>query len=345
MKKVSVIIPCYNVTNYIDHCMRSLLDQTIGFENMEVIFVNDCSTDSTLGKLLKYEAEYPENIMVIPLEQNVKQGACRNIATQYATGEYINYVDADDYLVPTAFEKLYRIARANDTDMVEYDRTIVFDHEIYPTDIKVPGKDELFEVKSLNDRKRLLLSGRIVRGCWNKFYRREFVLENKLRYAEGMFDEECLFTMMAALTLKKYYNMKEKLYCYFQNPEGTLHNRVKDMTRRGDNAAVWYEILKETEERGLLKDIYREFELLFVENYFLRSISFSLERGIVMEPDEIREMQKTVLEYFPDAANNPYSLSDPDIRDLFIISTKELTENRVNELVSMAEKINENISI
>ncbi len=200
-------------------------------------------------------------------------------------------------------------------------------------------------MKSTDDRKRLLLSGKIVRGCWNKFYRKDFIIENRLRYAEGMFDEECLFTIMAALTLKKYYNMKEKLYCYFQNPEGTLHNRVKAMERRGDNAAVWYEILKEVEERNLLKDIYREFELLFVENYFLRSISFLLNRGIVMDADEIRQMQRVVLEHFPDVANNPYARQDPDMRDLFVLTGGELTDERILQLVDLAGKINENISI
>ncbi len=345
MKKVSVIIPCYNVTNYIDHCMKSLTDQTIGFENIEVILVNDCSTDSTLGKLLQYESRYPENIMVIPLDMNVRQGACRNIATGYAAGEYINYVDADDYLHPSAFEKLYRAARQNGVDMVEYDRSIVFDHDSVPENTKSGGKDEIFEVKTVNDRKRLLLSGKIVRGCWNKFYRRDFVIENGLKYAEGMFDEECLFTIMAALTLKKYYNMKEKLYCYYQNPEGTLRSRVKDLQRRGDNASVWYEILMQVKEKDILKDIYREFELLFVENYYLRTIEFSLNRGIVMEGDEIREMQKVTLEAFPDFANNPYALSDPDIRDLFKVGAAKLTDERIRELIKLTGKINENISI
>ncbi len=345
MKKVSVIIPCYNVTNYIDHCMKSLTDQTIGFENIEVILVNDCSTDSTLGKLLQYESRYPENIIVIPLDRNVKQGACRNLALEYASGEYINYVDADDYLVPAAFEKLYRIARQNGTDMVEYDRSIVFDHGVFPENTKTGEKDEFFEIKSNNDRKRLLLSGKIVRGCWNKFYRRDFVVENNLKYAEGMFDEECLFTIMAALTLKKYYNLKEKLYCYFQNPEGTLRSRVKDLQRRGDNAAVWYSILEQVKEKKLLDSIYREFELLFVENYFLRTIKFSLDRGIVLDDEEIREMQKVVLENFPDAANNPYALSDPDIRDFFKICGRKPDDEAIRELIDITEKINENISI
>ena len=120
MKKVSVIIPCYNVEIFIDRAVTSMLKQTIGFDNIEVIMVNDCSTDNTLQKLKEYEAKYPDSIMLISLEQNVKQGAARNIAVQYATGEYVCYMDADDYLVPKALEKLYRAAKENRAEITGY---------------------------------------------------------------------------------------------------------------------------------------------------------------------------------------------------------------------------------
>ena len=78
MKKVSVIIPCYNVESYIDRCFNSLVNQTIGMEHLELIFINDESTDCTMEKLLQYEQQYPENIILINFETNQRQGTARN---------------------------------------------------------------------------------------------------------------------------------------------------------------------------------------------------------------------------------------------------------------------------
>ena len=310
MKKVSVIVPCYNVTQYIDYCMKSLIEQTIGFENIEVILVNDFSTDSTLGKLMKYEQKYPDNVIVIPLDHNVKQGAARNIAIQYASGEYVDYVDADDYMVKNAYEKLYRIAKQNDTDFVEYMSTDVYDHDTVVTETKTGGRDIFRNIKTLDDKRAFILSGEVLRGCWDKFYRREFILEHDLHYAEGVFDEESLFTVMAALYAKKFYYLQERLYCYFQNPAGTCYNMARDMQRRDDNAKVWFQLLQEVIERGLIDDIHDEFELTFIENYLVRSVKYSYDRKLPLDLDTINNLQATVKYFFPDVRNNRYAESD-----------------------------------
>ena len=71
MKKVSIIIPCYNAERYIDRCVLSLVNQTIGIDNLELIFVNDASTDHTYEKLCEWEVKYSESIMVINCDENV----------------------------------------------------------------------------------------------------------------------------------------------------------------------------------------------------------------------------------------------------------------------------------
>ena len=88
MKKVSVIIPCFNATKYLPKCFMSLVQQTIGISQIELIFVDDASTDdgSTWNMLQEFERAYPESIMILKLEENMRQGGARNIALQYATG-------------------------------------------------------------------------------------------------------------------------------------------------------------------------------------------------------------------------------------------------------------------
>ena len=110
-KKISVIIPCYNVSMFLDRCMESLEKQTIGIENLEIILINDASKDATLGKILLWEMKYPDNIIVIPLEENVMQGAARNIARGYCSAEYIAYLDADDLWTPDKLEKQVRFMK------------------------------------------------------------------------------------------------------------------------------------------------------------------------------------------------------------------------------------------
>lgn len=86
MKKVSVIVPCYNVANYIDKCMEHLLNQTIGPDHLEIILIDDASTDSgaTWNAIMKYEQQFPDTIIAIPLEQNMRQGGARNIGLKFA---------------------------------------------------------------------------------------------------------------------------------------------------------------------------------------------------------------------------------------------------------------------
>lgn len=105
-KKISVIVPCYNVEKYIDRCVKSIVNQTIGIENLEVIFVNDASTDHTLSKLQEWESRYPDDIMVITYDENLRQGGARNLGLQYASCEYIGFVDSDDWVELDMYETL-----------------------------------------------------------------------------------------------------------------------------------------------------------------------------------------------------------------------------------------------
>ena len=166
-KKISVIIPCYNVSMFLDRCMQSLEKQTIGIENLEIILINDASKDATLGKILLWEMKYPENIIVIPLEENVMQGAARNIAREYCSAEYIAYLDADDWILPNAFEKIYRVARQNNADIVNYlsKKTYVQPEEDDPS-TKSGKPDRFVEVHNPQERLDFFMGDcPLLRGC------------------------------------------------------------------------------------------------------------------------------------------------------------------------------------
>lgn len=118
MKKVSVIIPMYNAERTIKECLDSLVDQTM-FKDMELIIADDCSTDNCPEIVMDYESEYPDNILFIRLDKNSGPGYARNAAMEYATGEYIGFVDSDDAVYPTMYEKMYNEAVKTDADYVD----------------------------------------------------------------------------------------------------------------------------------------------------------------------------------------------------------------------------------
>lgn len=105
---ISVIVPCYNVEKYIDRCLDSLVSQTVGQDKLEIILVNDASTDNTLSLLEKWESRYPDNIMVVTYDTNIRQGGARNVGLSYAQGEYIGFVDSDDWIEPRMYELLLK---------------------------------------------------------------------------------------------------------------------------------------------------------------------------------------------------------------------------------------------
>ena len=340
MKKISVIVPCYNVENYISFCINSIINQTIGFvENIEIVLVDDKSTDSTLNKLLEYEKQYPNNIIVVKLEKNLKQGAARNIGLQYTTGEYISYVDADDYIASNAYEKLYRKAKNYNADIVEFEWVLVKDHSTFLQTTTTKNKEVFLRVEDDNySRSNLLLSRDYRRGCTDKIYKRDFIIKNRLKYAEGLFDEESLFTIHAGFCCKRYLKVYDKFYYYFQNPKGTCYNSVKNIDRQEDNAKVWYQLLQELLKNKLVERYYYLVELLFIENYFIRSILYSFNRHIELDLKTVNEMQKTISLYFSKPENNPLIYYDEKLQEIFKYAGRQLTQEQYDAL---KYKINE----
>lgn len=115
---ISVIIPCYSAESYIDYCLESIVSQTIGIDQLEIILVNDASTDSTYEKLCEWEQRFPESILVISYDENLRQGGARNVGLNYARGTYLSFVDIDDWIEPDMYEKMFSKAVAFDTDIV-----------------------------------------------------------------------------------------------------------------------------------------------------------------------------------------------------------------------------------
>ena len=130
--KVSIVVPVYNVAQYVSRCIESLINQTL--EDIEIIVVNDKSTDNSLEVLNNYRSD--KRIRVINNERNLRTAQTRNIGLEQAHGEYVGFLDGDDYVDPDFYEKLYLLAKTNNADiakgvtkMLNTDGTISFSNE------------------------------------------------------------------------------------------------------------------------------------------------------------------------------------------------------------------------
>ncbi len=313
MKKISLLIPVYNTADYINRCMLSLARQSIGIDALEIILINDASTDNSLDYLYAWEKEFPESVCVINLDENVKQGAARNLALQYATGEYIAYLDSDDWLVPDALKLLYDKAKETDAEITAFlskDVSVEEQEEkgdaiLLENDIDSGLEDEYLIIRDISDRIVLFFGGRSQRGCWDKFYKRDFVLEHDLRYTEGIFDEESLFTIPALMHVKKYYLMNKYLHRYSDNPMGTCSNLSQKQEHIHDNEITWMQVYEIFRKEGFLKKEPELTEALFIHNYFNRSLINNHVAGLIYDADGIRHLQKTVKRLFPRYRENP----------------------------------------
>ena len=114
--KVSIIIPVYNNSKYLRDCLNSVLKQTL--DNIEIIAIDDCSTDDSFRILREYQSRYKEKIRVFRNNKNMGVGYTRNFGISMAYGEYIGFVDGDDYINPRMYEDMYNNGEYNNADIV-----------------------------------------------------------------------------------------------------------------------------------------------------------------------------------------------------------------------------------
>ncbi|MBD5515136.1 MAG: glycosyltransferase family 2 protein [Lachnospiraceae bacterium] len=333
MKAVSVVIPCYNATKFLDKCIKQLVHQTIGIENMEIILVDDASTDNgaTWNLISDYERQFPDTIIAVSLEQNMRQGGARNVGVSYASGEYIQFCDADDWLLEEALEHCYRAAKEYDADVVEFLNTDVDNHDIVVELVK-GSRNEFIVLETEEQRKEFLLrmDGRLTLGSQRKFCRLSMVRENHLAFAEHLIFEEPSFMLPLRLYEKRHYFLDEVLYVNYLSQGSTV--RGDWGVHKWDNPQVWMHLMDDLESRGLFKKYYSELEYLFMRWGLGLSIRMTLQKGYVITKQELLILIHMVLRMFPDVRKNKYLTKKKDLWDSLMLKLLdvEITDESVS---------------
>jgi len=230
MVKISIIIPVYNCAPYLKRCLESLLNQTL--QDIEIILINDGSKDASPEVCEEYVKK--DSRIVIINQENSGQSRARNKGLQIASGEFIGFVDSDDWVDIDFFEKLYSTAKKYNADiaMADFIRTGPKQHKI-----RLNLTDETV-YETIEDK--IKIAKALKEGCiWNKIYKKE-VLED-IRFNEGMYFEDGPFTIRALYNAKKLVTVPSVYYYYYQNPASTV--KTMNSKKRADKQKSRREIL------------------------------------------------------------------------------------------------------
>lgn len=251
--KVSVIVPCYNVEEYLTACLESVENQT--FEDFEVIIINDGSTDSS-GVIAKRFTEKNANFRYYETEN---RGLClaRNYGIDLSQGEYLAFIDSDDTISPYFLEKLYNAAVSADADIAccNYNKYYNKDNKYYEIKFRKQKTGDYTNIRMM----KLLLNDWTVRSyVWNKLYRRTLFTDNGLYFPDpNVFFEDIPTVFRAAYYAKKITAIPDTLYNYSIRPNSimTTHN----VKKYNDYALAYYFCHDFAREKGLLKKLAPNF--------------------------------------------------------------------------------------
>ena len=312
--KLSIIVPVYNMSSggKLKYCIDSLLAQTI--EDYEIIAIDDASTDDSLVILKKYEARYPNTVKVIALKENHKQGGAKNAGLDICRGEYIGFVDSDDWIKPEMYEKLIAAAEKENAEIAACNLTHVYEHTMEVSD-NVASMDENIQGElTIEKRKKLIFhSGALV--C--RVYKRELFEEPVLRFPEHMFYEDNAIGTELLFRAKRIAYLNEPMYFYLQNPQSTVHTITQE---RCENRMQAMRIMIEmAKQGGYLEPYYEDLEYKFI-NLFYQNTLFSYMQGVKrVSFSFLRKMGREMKQYFPRFYENKYYLKNINKEERFFM--------------------------
>lgn len=256
--KVSIIVPIYNSEKYIDSCLKSLLNQTL--KEIEIICVNDGSTDNSWNILSQYAETYG-NIRIFN-QENSGAAVTRNKGIDEAKGEYITFVDADDWIENFTIEKVYNNALNNQSDIVLFNSCEFNDNG------KIRDRIYFYPEKSINidnyvfdfhSRKKLVFNMFLV--CWSKLYKTSFLRENNIKFHVFPVLEDIQFHVESMILAKRISYVFDVLYHYRKDNINSVQNS-KVKTKDG---FVIYTIFSEIREFLLKHNAYSFLELNYLK--------------------------------------------------------------------------------
>lgn len=222
---VSVVIPIYNVEDYIRKCIESVLNQTL--TDIELICVDDCGTDESVRIVEEY-AKTDNRVRLLFHKRNRGLSAARNTGLREATGKYVYFLDSDDYLYENALECLYQVAEERRVQIVYFDTDVMtLEHDENGCNGYEPPRytDKDVAMKGTAFFHEAVMNKRWDTCVWRQFYRRDYLMNHMLSFDEGMAHEDWSFSFGAALLADDVYYLPERLHMYLRRKD-SITDRV-----------------------------------------------------------------------------------------------------------------------
>ncbi len=280
--KVSVIVPVYNVEKYLRKCLDSLVNQTM--KDYEVILVNDGSTDSSQSIIDEYKQKY--SCIKAFKKENGGMSSARNLGLQYATGEYIAFVDSDDYVEVFFLEKMYEKAKSDNSDVVicdyyalnEEEKRYIKCHMNYSPDEKI----------------EYLISPPMV---WSKLIKKEIM--DQVKFTEGIYYEDLDICIRLFPFVNKISFVEEPLYDYYLQHSGSI------MTQKTfNNHLLDIFTVLENSKKMLEENYLREIEYIYITHLLRTATLRFLDYPNTLE--YLVRINSTMEKEFPNWRENDY---------------------------------------
>lgn len=268
--KISVIVPVYNAQDDLNQSIESVINQTCGFENIELILVDDASSDNSKNIIKGYQRNH-DNIKLVELTQNSGlPGKPRSIGIDYASADYIIFLDSDDIYINEAFELLYNAIIRTDSDFVISSHYINLDGEMVKANL-IPQSNKVISFYPLESQEIFdTLSNNHFVAPWGKIFKKELLIKNDIRFPEDSLCEDTYFYFKALINSKKVTILpKNYLYIYnvFDDKQTAIHGH--DM-KKFDNFLKGIEYTQE-----LLSDLGFSINVFLDENISSLLLIFS----------------------------------------------------------------------
>lgn len=299
--KLSIIVPVYNMAaeGKLAYCMDSLVNQTV--EDYEIIAVDDCSADDSLSVLRGYEEKFPGKVRVIASKRNRRQGGAKNIGMRAAQGDWIGFIDSDDWIAPDMYERLIRKAEETGADVVGCDYCLTGEHSMKVGQVVPNNKREQSGVLDREKRRSLILDGG---SLVVKIFLRSMILERQLWFPEDIFYEDNAVGNSYLVLAEHFEYLEEPLYYYYQHDTSTVHTFSKQ--RCNDRMEAGRLMLAEAKRHGYYEEFLPELEYSFTLLFYVNTL-FTYMAGVRKKSRSyVRAMGREMKETFPDFAQNPY---------------------------------------
>ncbi len=299
--KLSIIVPVYNMASdgKLEYCLNSLVSQTI--DDYEIIAVDDCSTDNSLEILKQFESRFPDKFHAVHSPVNKHQGGAKNIGLKLAKGDWIGFIDSDDWITPDMYERLLERAEETGADLAGCDYSLVSEHSMKVGQVVPNNKKEQCGVLDRDKRRSLILDGG---SLVVKIFRRSMILENELWFPENIFYEDNALGCSYLVLAKHFEYIEEPLYYYYQHDASTVH--TISVTRCKDRMEAGRLMLEEAKRHHYFEEFKPELEYSFTLLFYINTLFTYMAGSHRTSCRFVRAMGKEMKQTFPDFESNPY---------------------------------------